>query len=262
MTEKIIIRSTPPNLLGQPDNKLFRKPDFEALIFQKGYRIIHEQAIACPCRGKSGEARPTCQNCLGYGYAYINPVETKGILTSLNHTTKYQQWSPELVGTINVTVRDSERLSILDKITLKDRTSVMTEVRPMIQTETERFIFCSYPVQKVNFLFVFSNDTSKLVKLTAGDFEVVQGNNFIIKLSNSFVLPVGFNGAISIDYEYHPSYVIVDIPHDIRATFIYNQKGQLTETVMPVQGVARKTHIVLGEPTNRAGTNLLNNSDY
>ena len=255
-----IKRATPPSFLGQPDNKLFRKNDFDAAIFQKGYNIILEQSIACPCRGKSGEARPTCQNCMGYGWIFINPKETKAILTSLNATTKYQQWSPELIGTINITVRDIERLSFLDKITLRDRTSVMSEVRPIIESEGERFIFCSYKVKKVNFIFIFNGDTNKLINITPDDFEVVQNNNFVIKIKDSVNLPVNFNDVISVDYEYNPSYVVVDIPHDIRASFITNNKGQFEEIILPVQGVARKSHIVLGEPSNYLGNNLIDNS--
>ena len=260
MTQGPITRATPPSFLGQPDNKLFRKNDFDAVIFQKGYKIILEQSVACPCRGESGEARPTCQNCMGYGWIFINPTETMAILTSLNATTKYQQWSPELIGTINVTVRDIERLSFLDKITLKDRTSVMSEVRPVLENEGDRFIFCSYKVKKVNFLFVFSDDNNKLISLTSDDFEVMQSNNFVVKIKEHVVFPLNFNDVVSIDYEYNPSYVIVDIPHDIRASFNTNNKGQFEEIILPVQGVARKSHIVLGEPSNYLGNNLINNS--
>lgn len=131
-----IRQSTPPNLIGQPDNKLFRKNDFDSLIWLKGYSVIIEQAIACPCRGKSGSALPTCQNCLGLGWVFVNPVETKALITSINVNTKFKEWSPELTGTVQITVRDEDRLSFFDKVTFKTRTSILSEVKP-VQTYLE-----------------------------------------------------------------------------------------------------------------------------
>lgn len=260
MTQGPITRSTTPNLLGQPDNKLFKKDAYDAVIWQKGYFVILEQAVACPCRGKSGEAKPTCQNCMGYGWVFINPIQTKAIITSINYNTKFKEWSPELIGTISVTFRDIEKLSFLDKVTLRDRTSVISEVKPVINNGEIKFIFCSYKVKTINFILVFSGDNNKLIKLTADDFEVSQTNNFVVIIKDSAPLPLDFNGVVSIDYEFNPSYNIVDIPHDIRASFISNNKGQLEEIVLPVQGVARRSHIILGEPSNYAGNNLLNNN--
>jgi hypothetical protein len=251
--------ATPPNLIGQPDNKLFRKNDFDSIIFQKGYDLIIEQAVACPCRGKSGEAKPTCQNCLGTGWVFLNPVKTKGVLSSINYNTKYKEWSPELVGTASLTVREEERLSFMDKVTFEDRTSVLSEVRPVIQSETKKFIFCSYKVRRVKFLFVFSTDNSKLINIPADKFNIVQGNNFVVEISNSFVFPVNFNGVISIDYEHEVSYNVIDIPHDFRSTFTKNNKGQQVEDLLPMQAIIRRSHFVLGEPTNYSGNNLINN---
>lgn len=253
-------RAIPPSFINQPDNKLFRKNDFDAVIFQKGYSIILEQAVACPCRGRSGESRPNCQNCMGIGWIFMNPLQTKAILTSINYNTKYKEWSPELTGTISVTLRDIEKISFFDKITLVDGMSTISEVKPLVQLTEDRFIFCSYKVEKINFLLVFISENQKLMKLTEDDFEIVETNKFIIKIKDSVVLPPNFNGGISVDYDFHPSYNIIDIPHDIRASFIVNHKGQFEEIVLPVQGVARRSHIILGESTNYSGDNLLDNN--
>ena len=256
---KTIRTSTPPNLLGQPDNKLFRKNDFDAIIFQKGYNIIKEQAIPCPCRGKSGSPKITCQNCLGSGYIFIEPTLTKAVIHSINYDTKYKEWSPELIGTASISVREEERLSFMDKITFKDRTSIMGEVRPIIEFNGSRFIFCSYKVRKINFLTYFKSDSEKLIKLTADKFVIKQNNNFIIEIDNSVVFPSNFNGVVSVDYEHEISYNVVDIPHDFRSSFVLNEKGQQVETLLPMQAVIRKTHFVLGESTNYSGNNLLEN---
>lgn len=260
MTLKNIRTDTPPNLVGQPDNKLFRVNDFDSIIFQKGYDVILEQALLCPCAGRSGSAKPSCLNCLGYGWIFINPLSTKAIISSINFSTKYKDWSAELIGTISVTVRDEQRLSFMDKITFKTRSSILSEIRPVIISGENRFIFTSYKVKKINALLIYSSDSVKLINVPKDKFNLLQGNDFIIKIDSSFVLPVNFNGVVSVEYEHEISYNVIDLPHDFRSTFTLNNNGQQVESYLPIQAIARRSHIVLGEPTNYSGNNLINNN--
>ncbi len=255
---KSIRTAASPDLNGQPNVGLFRKNDFEALIWQKGYDVLIEQAIECPCRGKSGSPKPSCNNCLGTGWVFINALKTKAIISSINKQTKYQQWSPELSGIINVTVRDSERFSFMDKVTFITRNSVFSEVRPVIDTGESTFLFCSYRVEEIKNIWMFNSDSNKLVLIDPSLYEIKSSNNLIIELGD---IPYSepFNGVLSVEYEHKVSYNIVDIPHDFRSTFLINNNGKNVEYNMPVQGIARKSHLELGAPTNYSGDNLLYN---
>lgn len=250
--------ATPPNLLSQPDVRLFRKNDFEAAIWQKGYDVIIEKAIACPCKGLSGSAKTTCQNCLGLGWLFINPIATKALVTSINRDTKFQHWSPEMIGTISITVRDQERFHHMDKVTFATRSGVMSEVRKVLLNDDQPFIFCSYNVEKIKNIFIYTLDNVKLTALTSANWSIGSNNSTIVLL-NDVVFPEPFNGVVSIEYEHRVTYNIVDLPHDFRSTFMINEKGQNIEYNMPIQAIARRSHFVFGESTNYAGTNLLNN---
>ena len=99
-----------PNLLNQP-NSFFRKGDFEALIQMKGYDLELSKACKCPCMTAENHALPSCTNCNGYGWFFINPIMTRGLLSSINLNTKFKEWSEELLGTAALTLREGQRIS-------------------------------------------------------------------------------------------------------------------------------------------------------
>lgn len=254
-----IRKATPPTVLNQPNVPLFRKNDFEVLIFQKGYDIVLEHALACPCKGISGSNKTSCRNCFGSGWIFINPLETKAIITAINRQTKYQQWSPELIGTVNVTTRDEERLSMMDKITFKNRTSILSEICKFKQTTEEDFVFTSYKINKVLNVMIYASDGAALTYIPSSKYSISTANNSVLIL-DGVDYPSPFNGVVSVEYEYNPSYNVIDLPHDFRSAFMINSDGKNIEYNMPVQAVARRSQYVLGESTNMGGDNILNNS--
>ena len=254
-----IRRATLPNMIGSPNIPLQVQNDFEALIFNKGYFVIIENGVECPCKGKSGAALTTCHNCLGLGWMFFNPIQTKAIITSANSSSKFKHWSRELIGTVNVTVRDSERLSYMDKITFKTATNILSEVRPVISTGSNKYIFCSYRVESIRNIFLFNSDTEALTKVPASEYSIKTANNMVVELTG-ITFPSIFNGAVSIEYEYLESYNVIDIPHSFRSAFIDDANGVSQEYNLPVQAVAAKSHLVMGGPTNYIGNNMISNS--
>lgn len=251
-----ITPQTPPKTEGHPNPPLFQKERFDAAIWNKGYEVILEQAIACPCRGKTGAARHTCLNCLGNGFVFINPVATRAIISSINKDTKYKNWSPELTGTISVTLMDANRISFFDKITFKSRSSILSEVRQVLPLlEGGYFCFTSYKIKKINHILVFNGDNNKLLKIPETQYTIKDNRN-IIDFSETFVLPA--NGVISIDYEHEVSYNVFDIPHDFRSAFVVNESGKNQEYNLPVQAIAKRTHILMGESYKYIGEKLNN----
>lgn len=246
-------------MIGQINVPLQRVNDFDALIFNKGYSVVISRAIECPCKGKSGAPLTTCHNCLGLGWFFVDSVETKAIITSINKDTKFKYWSPELAGTISVTVRNEEKFSFMDKIVFKSRTTSLSEVRPVLQTGSKKFAFLSYRAESINSVYLFNTETTKLIKLNPIQYGVREENPSIVELV-SINYPATFNGAISVDYNHELSYNVVDIPHDFRSSFITDENGKNQEYSLPVQAIARRSHLVVGNATNYLGNNLLDNS--
>ena len=116
MVKSVKIAET-PSLLQQP-NVAFRGNDFNALVHLKGYDVIIESAVKCPCKSKNNDHLVTCQNCGGTGWVMINSVQDRAVLTSINVNTDYKEWSELNIGTVQVTVMNRSYLSYMDRITV------------------------------------------------------------------------------------------------------------------------------------------------
>lgn len=243
-----------------PNIPLQVKSDFEKLIWDKGYRVIIENGVECPCKGKTGAPLTTCHNCLGLGWIFLNPIETRAIITSANASTKYKHWSKELTGTVNITVRNEERLSYMDKVTFKTATNILSEVRPLLTTGANKFIFCSYKVESIRNVYLFDSDSTALILVDPIRYSIKSANNMVVDFKG-LVYPVGFNGVVSIEYEYLESYNVIDIPHSFRSAFIDDNNGKSQEYNLPVQAIAAKSHMVMGGPTNYMSNNYIDNSN-
>jgi hypothetical protein len=98
-----------------------------------------------------------------------------------------------------------------------------------------------------------------LVRLTAAvDYEISTGNEYILLLN--FVPVTGFNNTVTVTYLSNAGYHVIDLPHDLRASTIINQMGQLEKVDMPIQAILRKAHIVLGMSDAEGGIVTLDNS--
>lgn len=249
----------PPNRIGTPRVD-FKANDFETLIWDKGYDVLVYKGVRCPCnKGREG-ALSTCQNCLGLGWVFINPLHTKAIITSINKNTKYKYWSPELTGTVAVTLRNSERLSNMDKIVLSDRTSVYSELlQEMEESGGQKFVFTSYPISSIEEVFLFNNTDSKLKKVSDSEYSISGGNPYVLKL-NILEYPENFNDIVSVRYKHNIQYNVVDLPHDVRFSIELDPNGKNQPLELPIQAIAQKSEFLTGDSVKYDGTGILDNS--
>jgi len=252
----------PPNMVGEPQINIFDRGDFNQLLWNRGYEISLEEAVACPCKGQSSDSRTTCGNCMGTGWVFVNPINTKAILTSINKNTKYKDWSPEMIGTMGTTFMNVNRVSFMDKITLLKNFGMMSEVLKVRDSDSDiypKFTFSTYKMIEIRSVFIFNGDTNVLIKLAASDYRINMTNGYVldIKADN---LPNDFNGKVSVSYKHLTTYHVIDIPNDLRITQEYSNAGKKTTEEMPVHAIARKAQYELGSATNYEGTNILNNS--
>lgn len=244
------IRKSPPaNLIGLP-NPEFEKNLFDAALWQKGYDCHVDKSIECPCRGgNENKPLPSCQNCGGVGWVFINPIQTKVLITGVNRDTKYKQWSQELIGNVSVSLRDIEQSGFMDRITILNETAIFSEVRKIRQVEVTplsflNFIFLSYEVKNIEDIFVFKADNQKLIRLNSEQWIVNPNNPYSIVFTDD-VLTQSSNLTVSVRYKHNVQYHILDIPHVIRSSNITNGFGQLEKVRLPNQYMARLAHYVL-----------------
>jgi hypothetical protein len=250
---------SPPNLVGIPKAS-FIEGSFEALIWQQGYSILLEEARKCPCRSlDSGSPLANCQNCRGFGYIFINPIKTKAVISNVNRNTKYLEWSAENTGTIAASIANIDRLAEYDRITFTDVVSKRSEVIKVREVGEQSFVFLNYKPLEVLDVFYLADPALPLVKLTKDSDYILSTTNDYILLLN-FVPSEGFNGMISVAYMCNSTYLVVDIPHDLRAGTVMNSNGQLEKIDLPVNAILRKADIVLGMNDFDGGIVTLSNS--
>jgi hypothetical protein len=263
MNERFISNAPDQSLYGQPQVS-FRPNDFNSVIWSHGYDIICEKAIRCPCQGDSGSPLPDCQNCHGFGYFFINPTRTKALITGLNRNTQYVQWSPELMGTASITVRDEDKdfLSYFDRVTVEDEYASFTEMlvaKEMIGDEIA--VFLSYaPIENgIVAVYIYESSDLPLIKLSASDYEIVPENPYCLRFKTGKVRP---EAGVSVLYKHRVEYHIIDLPHEIRASLGKDKKsGQFQILKMPIQAIGRRTHLIDIQRPNYDGGGIIHNDD-
>lgn len=235
-----------------------KKSDFDNLIWDKGYNVIHEKSIKCPCKTKDNDHLLTCENCQGTGWLFINPVDTKMVIQSINAETKYKNWSEEKLGTFAVTAMEVNLVGFMDRITINDSISVQAEtLYPKINVPTnEPFVFTIYDISKIVDVFLFDTATTPLTRLIPEqDFDFF--DNKIIFAPDTLPLE---NPVVSVRYEHKPQFHIIDLVKDVRNSYAINKSsGKDNSIVLPVHAIARRSHYVLDSP-NYDGDNVIDNS--
>ena len=255
---KTVIQSTPPSTIGHVRVD-FKKESFDALFPQKGYNAIWEKSIKCPCNSENNDhPKSDCQNCGSTGIVFYNPIQTRVISHSQNMDTKYKEWSEERLGNSSLTIRDSFKISFMDRFTYIDAESVHNErIYPKELTDglgTATYAFTWYPIIRMEAAFLFVNSSTKLTLLEEGvDYTI--SNNVITFVDNSYD-----GKTVTIRYIHRPQYLVIDTPRETMVTSIKDKKtGKSQEVLMPIHAMCRRSHYVL-DAENRQGTRLLDNS--
>lgn len=254
MAKNRILQTPPPSIVGRP-NVEFGLEEFEAIVENKGYNVLWEETVMCPCRGENTAPLPTCKNCLGTGWVMLGLRKTKMIATSINATTKYTVWSPERKGTIQITALHRDRLSIMDRITITDSETVDSEVLYLSEPDVSgsRFAYTVYKVNDASHVFGFKNVNSNLVPLVKDEDYTMDGYIFTL-LSNQKTQGMK---VISIRYSHYPQYFVIDVPHDIRSSNMRDHNHRERKIHLPINAVAAKASYVLDRPS-LVGQNLDN----
>lgn len=236
----------------------FIKPDFDQAIWAKGYDVILERAMRCPCHGK-GAPLIDCQNCFGTGYFYVNPVKTKGLITGVNQNNQYKTWSEELLGTIAITVMEVDKinLSYFDRIKFMSEISYFSENLEIRSDGDVYFVFTTYQIESLLGMYIFVSSNEKLQKTNAAH---VSENNPYCLILDLDELPS--NNCISVYYKHCPEYHVLDLPHEIRSSWNTNRKtGQMFEIKLPLQAIARRSHLIAIEKPNFDGSGVIINDN-
>lgn len=252
------IITTPAPNIDHVANPQFKLNEFEAAVWNKGYDTVLENALRCPCHSPDS-ALPDCQNCFGTGYFYINPTFTKSLITNLNQTNRYSKWSQELLGTIQITVNDRNKsnLSYFDRITIKKEYCYFSENLSIRNFDGNIFVFTTYKPIDIVSIHLFNSPSEKLIKIPSNEYFINPDNPYCI----IFTRDLSDKVVASVYYKHEPEYHVIDLPHDIRASWVTNKDTGAEERIrLPLQAIARKSHLISGRP-NYDGSNVIINDN-
>jgi len=252
MAKKITV-SKAPNLIGRPQ-VYFNKEGFEAAIWAQGYDIIIERAVRCPCKTQGSDNLSSCKNCGGTGWLFINPVKTKAIITSQNSSVKFAAWSEETVGDANITVRDSDRLGFMDRITVIEGESIHSQTAyPVIYDDT-LFAFLDYKPKEILEVFMFVADNEKLALLSYDEYRI-DGDKIYLDDKFKDIQDI----TISLRYVHAPQYHVIETTRDVMVSTTFKVGETKKTSQMPISARIRKSHYII-DKENFANDYLFDNS--
>lgn len=251
---KNIIRTTESTSLGAGRVDL-SKANFDKLVEDKGYDVIIDKSIKCPCRSLgNNQALSDCRNCGGSGYVYLNRYGSKMIIQSMNLNTRYREWSEEKLGKAGMTAKSEDELTFMDRITVTSGLSIHIQTVRTVKYENQLRGRLIYPPIEIDEFFAFVGSDQRLRMLTFGTDYTLDGN--IITFSSEFFDVNDFT--VSVRYKHYPVYHIIDLPREVMESHVLSN-GEDQSMKFPIHAIGRRAHYVLDEE-NFSGTFLLDNS--
>lgn len=264
---KPVIRAVTPSTLGVPKVSMNKKL-FDGTIYNQGYKLYRDRAIKCPCKSKGIlNHLATCKNCGSTGWVFINRTEIAGIVYSMSWENSYKEWSEENLGNVYITVRDEDKLSFMDRVTIVDAETIHKQVIYPFEFKSKVIAFTTYSIKRIEDAFIFVEDDKPLRRLIEGtDFTIGSGNiqescnglsDNIITFSAEILQMLRAQKPvhISIDYVHPPQYHITHLMRDAMVSVQFDNQA----VRMPINAVGRRSHYVL-DAENYIGDRLFDNS--
>lgn len=223
----------------------FYVDQYDEIILQKGMRTLWEEAMTCYCLSvDTGQPDFNCTTCSGSGYIYAPPKETKVLTSGL--TGKFDLATIGMVqkGTAYVTALSTVLMGYHDRLTFPDFKSKYSQTvtfcdgkSTRLHRPAKKIIRCLtsvaeyIPIEAKSVEGNIDNvaDTAQLMP----DFKISE-DGLYIEWVNIETWPADDSRA-AILYMTGPSYVIDDITHELRATYVKFKQNTDTFKELPKQ---------------------------
>ncbi len=255
-SQKTILTRTQTSSNGLPSE--FIKDDFDALQKSKGQKVIHEKAYLCPCKDPQASHLVTCRNCGGTGWIFCNPTETNMIITGIAADNKLKEAIFREIGmldsgSVKVTAYNDDKLSFMDRITLRDATAEHQQVLypKLTDDESQLFSFTKYDIRSIDYIALFEGEGRRLKRLVEPD-DYSFNNNILYFDSQYNSLE---NPSITIRYIHSPVFHIIDILRESMTSPTNEGERQRLQ----VHALAKRAHLI-SDVENFDGDRLFDNS--
>lgn len=264
-SRKAIVQQTQMGQISSPQAN-FNNPQFVDFINDKGYAVEIERAVKCPCYvNQTGNPVSTCMNCGGSGWFYIDLQKSVVLCSSMANRTKFETWTEQNAGTVNISALPQDHLSFMDRITLLEVEGIYNQVRQIVKSNNGTyFSFTTYAPKRVYEVYLYVNDSTPLEfvpveKYTINGNKLVFDTAYIDAYRAEHNFAYSENVSASIRYLHNPTYYILDVNRDIIK--LKEQNSGDERIMFPINCIGRKAHYVLNAP-NFNGDKLFDNTNY
>lgn len=227
----------------------FNISGFDELIQTHGYDVGWEQALVCNCF-ENDQPKMNCKYCKGRGFRYLPPKTIKAVTTSLQGDKKTIQIQGIVNnGTAYLTPQRGITMAFNDRVEFKHITSRYSQYLTVGKYETSA---TDRPIKKVLFV-VQDNNLFEEGK----DFDIIADRMHLYWTDESTRPKEGTK--ISILYESHPTYLVRDLIHELRA--VQQNKGQQKTVEMPRQYLIKRENFIYGHTVNADKEEFIYNPD-
>ena len=196
--------------------------EINQLVKDKGHNCDWERAAVCHCVTKdSGQPNFVCPTCGGSGYRYLPAKRIKVAVTSLNSQVELETIGLREPGTAYITPTDDVIMGYKDRLKFPDFRCIFSEVLHWSEEEDGRGI-SPKTYRNIKEVMYLADDQ---YEYEAGvDFEITKDEHHLRWLNQEFIDRLDGKN-MSLLYYTNPSYLVVDLLHELRAT-LSDRKSQ------------------------------------
>lgn len=233
---------------------------YDNLINDRGHWAEWERAAVCHCVSRdSGQPDFMCPTCGGSGYRYLPPTRIKVAVTSLTGQVELKTLEMREPGTAYITPKSDVVMGYRDRLRFPDFQCIFSEVIQWSEIHDGRGIS---PKTYRNIKDVISLSDSTYEYEIGVDFEITEDKYHLRWLNTDYLDNLdGMN--MSLLYYTTPSYLVVDLLHELRATLSDRKStsGKPTFRELPKQYKVQREDFIYNVSNPQPVTDTTNNND-
>ena len=205
------------------------------LVESRGVLAIWEKATLCSCQAETGQDNMpdyTCPACLGKGYFYFDPQQVNVTFTNVEGRRDQTPIGLLDVGTALVTANPQYKIGFRDRLTFIDSETSYSEVKTYQGHPDGELL--NYPIHEM--IAVYKRN----VEIPSTEYTWEVGKRHL--KFNAGVLNPG--EGFSVLYRIRPAYIVIDIPHELRGTYVKFQHKVDTYYPLPKQYMIKREDLL------------------
>lgn len=215
--------------------------EIQKVIDDRGHRCLWEQAAVCSCLSRdSGQPDFACKRCNGTGYIYLPAQEVIVAATMID--SRYQQNTLQFYepGTLYLTPSKEIIMGYRDRLRFPDFRCKFSEVVRFDESRVSQRTYRNI-VKPIHMC-----DTEYELEL-GSDYEITEDGYHVRYIGDEYEQYVKGH-SFSLLYYTTPSYLVVDLVHELRATLSdrNSSTGEPIFIELPKQYRARREDFIYG----------------